>query len=356
MVRSLLPILIALALAGCSKGGAEGSAPQMPPVFVETQVVKPGAIRDFAALVGQLDAEESVVIRPEISGTITEILFEEGAPVAAGTMLVRLRDDERRAALAAAEARARLAADTHRRFRELGEQQITSKSELERVARELDVAQAEVDRARVRLDRTRIRAPFAGRLGARKVSPGDRVDSQTPIVDLQAAERLRLAFALPERYAPIAKVGAALEVAVAAYPGEWFAGEVYFVAPAVDTASRQLLLKAWVQNQQGRLWPGQFATIRAEIARRDDALVVPDSALAYDGDTSFVWRVGAERKAERVTVETGLHQEGRIEIRKGVAEGDEIVVAGTNKVFPGATLTTGPPATSGAREGRSSES
>ena len=63
-----------------------------------------------------------------------------------------------------------------------------------------------------------------------------------------------------------------------------------------------------------------------------------------------------ERKAERVAVETGLHQEGRIEIRKGVAEGDEIVVAGTNKVFPGATLTTGPPATSGAREEPSSES
>jgi membrane fusion protein (multidrug efflux system) len=116
------------------------------------------------------------------------------------------------------------------------------------------------------------------------------------------------------------------------------------------------LLKAWVPNSQGRLWPGQFATVRAEIARHDDALVVPDSALAYDGDASFVWRVGAQRKAERVDVETGLRQEGRIEIRKGVAAGDEIVVAGTNKVFPGATLMTAPPPAAGAESKPASES
>jgi len=353
MVRSVLAVLTALVAASCSKGGAGSPAARMPPVFVETEVVKPGLIRDFAALVGQLEAEESVVIRPEIAGTITEILFEEGASVAAGTMLVRLRDDERRAELAAAEARARLAADTHRRFRALGEEQIMSKAELERATRELDVAEAEVERARVRLDRTRIRAPFAGRLGARRVSPGDRVDSRTAIVDLHAADRLRLSFALPERYAPLAKVGTPLEVTVAAYPGDRFAGEVYFVAPAVDPASRQLQLKAWVPNPRGRLLPGQFATIRAEIARREDAIVVPDSALVYDGETSFVWRVGAERKAERIPVEIGLRQEGRIEIRKGVAEGDEVVVAGTNKVFPGATLTTAAPS---APHGEPSES
>ena len=220
---------------------------------------------------------------------------------------------------------------------------MTSKWELERVTRELDVARAEVERERVRLEKTRIRAPFAGRLGARKVSPGNRVDSGTLLVELHATERLRLAFAMPERFAPLAHVAVPLEVAVAAYPDEWFAGEVYFVDPTVDAASRQLLLKGWVPNAQARLWPGQFARVRIEVARRDDALAVPDSALVYDGQAAFVWRVAGERKAERVAVETGLRQEGRIEIRKGVVSGDEIVVAGTNKVFPGATLVAGPP-------------
>lgn len=342
MIRPILVTIAATALlVGCSKGGAQ-APPAVPPVFVETTVVNPAPIRDFAELVGQLEAEESVEIRPEMSGTVEKILFEEGAVVEAGALLLRLRDDERKAEFAAAEARERLAADTHRRFRQLAEEQVASASELERVARELDIAHAEVERARVRLNRTRIHAPFAGQLGARKVSPGARVTPDTPLVELYATERLRVVFAVPERYAPVVRVAVPLEVAVAAYPDEWFPAEVYFVSPAVDPTSRQRLLKGWVPNPQGRLWPGQFARIRTEIARRDQALVVPDSALVYDGQTSFVWRVGTERKAERVEVETGLRHEGRIEIRKGVHAGDEVVVAGTNKIFPGATLLTGP--------------
>jgi membrane fusion protein (multidrug efflux system) len=340
----MLIIIAVASLAACGHGGgAEATAPAMPPVFVETSIVKPEVMRDVAELVGQLEAEESVEIRPEVEGTITAVLFEEGAAVKAGTPLFRLRNDEQKAELAAAVARERLAADTHRRFKSLSEEEIMSKSEIERVTREHDVASAEVDRVRVRLDKMEIRAPFEGRLGTRKVSPGDHVETTTPLVDLHATKRLRLVFAVPERYAPVLRKDVAVEVNVAAYPDDWFPGKVYFVAPAVDAASRQLMLKGWVENGDGRLWPGQFARIRAEIARRDDALALPDSALVYDGQASFVWRVAAERKAERVTVETGLRQGGKIEIRKGIASGDEIVVAGTNKIFPGATLMTGPP-------------
>ncbi|MGH7805842.1 MAG: efflux RND transporter periplasmic adaptor subunit [Candidatus Binatia bacterium] len=359
MLRAfVVAIVSALLSAACSGGGADGKpAGTMPPVFVETMVMKPSAIRDVAELVGQLEAEESVDLRAEIRGIIEEVAFEEGTRVEAAALLFRLRDSEQAAELAAAEARERLAADTHRRFRELAEQEVTSRWELERVSRELDVARAEVARARVRLAKTRIRAPFAGKLGARKVSPGDTIDSDTMLVDIHATERLRLALAVPERFAPVARVGIPLEVAVAAYPGEWFRGEVYFVAPAVDAANRQLSLKAIVQNSDGRLWPGQFAEIRTELTRRDEALVVPDSALVYEGQTSFVWRVGDDRKAERVDVEVGIHGEGKIELRKGVAVGDEVVVAGTNKLFPGAMIATDPPpasASAPAEAGRGS--
>jgi membrane fusion protein (multidrug efflux system) len=345
----LLAMTIALVPA-CSRGG-DGKPPAMPPVFVETEVVKPANIRDVAQLVGQLEAEESVAIQPEIEGIVDEILFEEGARAEKGAVLVRLRGADQAADLAAATARERLAADTFRRFHQLGEEQVTSKWEIERVTRELDVARAERERAQVRLEKTRLKAPFAGSLGSRRVSPGEWVSTETVIVEVHATERLRLRFALPERYAPLARVGNRVEVNVAAYPDVWFPGEVYFVDPAVDQASRQLTLKGWVQNREQRLRPGQFATIRAEVDRRDAALVVPDSALVYDGQASFVWKVGAERKAERADVETGIREQGNIEIRRGIASGDEIVVAGTNKVFPGATvMTSPPPAASGHAE------
>ena len=315
----------------------------MPPVFVETAVVKPELIRDVAELVGQLEAEESVELRPEVAGTVAEVLFEEGARVETGKPLFRLRDDEQKAELAAATAREQLAASMRRRFSNLAEDEVTSKSELDRVVREHEVARAEAERARVRLDKMLIRAPFAGRLGSRRVSPGDRVETDTELVDIHATERLRLIFAVPERYAAVLRKDFPVEVNVAAYADEWFPGAVYFVAPAVDATSRQLGLKGWVPNPEGRLWPGQFARIRAEIARHDEALVVPDTALVYDGQSSFVWRVAAERKAERIRVETGFRYEGKIEIRKGIASGDEVVVAGTNKVFPGATVADGAP-------------
>src|SRR5438105_3938745 len=113
MIRATLIIIAAASLAACGHGGgAEATARAMPPVFVETSFVKPEVMRDVAELVGQLEAEESVEIRPEVEGTITAVLFEEGAAVKAGTPLFRLRSDEQKAELAAAVARERLAADT----------------------------------------------------------------------------------------------------------------------------------------------------------------------------------------------------------------------------------------------------
>jgi membrane fusion protein, multidrug efflux system len=209
MIRSrTIPLAIAaLAFAACRGSGAnEGGPPEMPPVFVETAVVEPEALRETAKLVGQLEAEESVVLRPEIDGVVEQILFDEGARVEEGTVLVRLRDAQQKAELASARARAALAADTHRRFRELAEQEVTSAWELERVTRELEVARAEVERAEVALERTRIRAPFAGRLGARSISPGDRVSPETNLVPIHATDRLRLIMPIPERYASLAEV------------------------------------------------------------------------------------------------------------------------------------------------------
>lgn len=349
--RTILLAIAALAFAACRGSGAnEDGRPEMPPVFVETAVVKPEALRETAKLVGQLEAEESVVLRPEIDGIVEDILFDEGARVEEGTVLVRLRDSQQEAELAAMRARAALAADTHRRFRELAEQEVTSAWELERVTRELEVAKAEVAQAEVALERTKIRAPFDGRLGARSISPGDRVSPDTDLVAIHATDRLRLIMPIPERYASLAEVGATVRVSVASIPDEWFTGEIYFVDPAVDVESRGLLLKGWVPNDHGRLRPGQFVEIRSDTREVADALAVPDSALVYESGNAFVWRVGAERKAERVDVETGIRDGGRIQVSEGLAAGDEVVVAGVNKVFPGATLKAAPPPSASAAD------
>jgi membrane fusion protein (multidrug efflux system) len=312
-------------------------------VNVEIAPVAHTAISDVVALVGQLEAEESVVLKPETSGVVQAVFFEDGDRVRAGQVLLQLRDGEERARLREAAAQLTLAEDEYGRTKALADRKTVSVAELDRATANVEASRARRDRAQVELDRMTIRAPFDGILGAREVSPGDRVSKTTALVRIDAVDRLRLAFSVPEMAVTAMRVGSPVEVTVAPFPNERFAGQVYFVAPTLDPASRRLQLKAWVANADHRLRPGLFTNIALEVAKRDDALVIPESALAYDADGAFVWRVGAGDVAERVPVTIGIREAGRVEVTSGLAAGDRVVAAGTHKVAPGAVVRDVPP-------------
>jgi membrane fusion protein (multidrug efflux system) len=274
---------------------------------------------------------------------VATVSFEDGDRVRAGQVLLQLRDGEQRARLHEAEAQLTLAEDEYRRTKALAAKQTVSVAELDRATANAEAARARRDLAQVELDRMTIRAPFDGLMGAREVSPGDRVSKTTALVRIDAVDRLRLLFTVPELAVTAMRVGSPVVVSVAAYPDEHFPGQVYFVAPTLDPASRRLLLKAWVANADHRLRPGMFTNIGLEVARRDDALVIPESALAYDVDGAFVWRIGEGETAQRVPVQIGIREAGRVEVTSGLAAGERIVSAGTHKVAPGAVVRDVPP-------------
>lgn len=338
---ALLAVLAAGACGSPANSAPKAAAP--PPVNVELAPVVQTAIHDTVDLVGQLEAAESVVLKAETSGVVATVSFEDGDRVRAGQVLLQLRDGEERARLREAEAELTLAEDEYRRTRALADRKTVSAAELDRATANAEAARARRDLAQVELDRMTIRAPFDGALGAREVSPGDRVSKTTALVRIDAVDRLRLLFTVPELAVTAMRVGSPVAVAVAAFPGERFAGRVYFVAPTLDPASRRLSLKAWVDNDDHRLRPGMFANIGLEVARRDDALVIPESALAYDADGAFVWRVGAGDVAQRAPVTIGIREAGRVEVTGGLAAGDRIVAAGTHKVASGAVVRDVPP-------------
>ncbi len=339
MTGALLLLAVAVAAAACGEAGSHPSgSPAFPPIAVEAITVEPGTLRDEVELVGQLEADESIVLRPEIDGIVQSIEFAEGDSVPAGALLVRLRDDWQRAALAEATAARVLAEQAYGRARPLAGGGVLSAAELDRVTAELTAARAREDLARVALARTAIRAPFAGVLGPRLVSPGDRVTPETPLVQLDAVDRLKLVFTVPEMAVPLVRPQVDVTLTVAPFPDETFPGRVYFVSPTLDPESRRLLLKAHVPNPARRLRPGHFAKIRVEAAERDDALVVPASALVQEAGGTFVWRIQADGTAVRVPVEVGLRRADSVEIVSGIAAGDRIVSAGTHKVVPGAPL------------------
>jgi membrane fusion protein (multidrug efflux system) len=338
IARGVVLLVAATSAIGCTDSGATAPAPGPAPIVVELTNVATEEMRDVVDLVGQLEAEESVLIKPETRGVIATVDFVEGQEVAAGTLLFRLRDEEQQARLHEADANLLLANEQYDRAKTLAAQRSVSQDELDRAVASRDAAKARRELARVALDRTMIRAPFDGALGARLVSPGDRVDTNTGLVNIEALARLRLLFSLPEVAVPLARIGMPLELTVAARPGDRFAGEVYFVAPALDAANRRLLLKALVPNPERKLRPGMFATIRVEVARHPDALVIPETALAYDAGGAYVWRLNGDHTAERAHVTVGLRSAARVEITAGLRAGDRIVAAGTHKVTAGAPL------------------
>jgi membrane fusion protein (multidrug efflux system) len=326
--------LFALLAVSCHSDALESSE-GLPPSVVETALVESRLFSERVEVVGQLAAAESVVIRPEVSGVVESIEFQEGQRVAAGDTLFVLRSDEQRAALREAEANRVLAADVFERTEKLSKVKVSAVSELTRARAGVAAAEAVVDLARVNLDRTRVRAPFDGALGARSVSPGDWVDSDVALVQIDAVDRLQLQFSLPENAIALAKEGLEVTARVAAYPDEAFVGAVYFISPSLDTDSRRLGLKAWVPNSDGRLRPGMFARVELEVERTEQALLVPESAIANDASGHYVWRVNPEKLAERAAVELGTRREGQVVVLSGLAAGDTIVTSGTHKVYEG---------------------
>jgi membrane fusion protein (multidrug efflux system) len=324
--------------AGCGPDGAEALPEHEEATVVELTRVEAGLLRDTSTFGGQLEPENSVLLKPETDGVVESIAFAEGQRVVTGQELVRLRDREQIARLQEAKAMLSLAREVHERTRRLLSRNAASAAQRDEAAAELEVASARVALAQLAFDRTRILAPFDGVAGARLVSPGDRVTDETPLVGISAVDRLQVIFALSEHAVPYARPGVRVEVMVAPYPGERFPGEVFYVSPTLDPASRRLIMKAWVPNQDGRLAAGLFAEVDLEIGRRENAIVVPESAIVFDRQGTYVWRVGEDSVAERAPVETGLRSEGRVEVTLGLQPGDVIVSAGTHKVKEGRLL------------------
>lgn len=320
--------------------GEPEQAEQERAVAVETALVRAVDFVEDITAIGTLLASEVVRIRPEVSGVVREIRFEEGSRVERGALLFVLDDEKLRrelaadqAALASARSQLENARRVYQRFWRLYERRGVARDELDQRETEYEVAQAEVSRlqAEVALDRelledTRIRAPMDGRLSAKSVDVGDYVEEGDELVTLYS-DRLEIAFDAPERYMGRVRQGLPVVVAVSAYPEREFQGRVGFVSPSVNEQTRTFQVKAMVGDPEALLKPGVFATARLVLDVREDRPAVPETALVAtrEGYVVFVVQGG---KAEMRPVAIGLRRAGLAEARQGLDVGQEVVVAG----------------------------
>lgn len=238
---------------GCKGGGAKGPHAMDFPIPVKMEPVVVESIEEKISLVGTLSANEMVEVRPEISAPVKKIQFVEGEWIEEGTPLLELDDEKLSAQLAEQQASFELAEANFRRSAELIKRSAVSQQDFDEMKSKLQVQTATLQRTKRELDDTKIKAPFHGMTGQRMVSTGQYVQPTDIITTLVDLTPIKANFRVPERYLGILKTGQKVSLSVAAFPKEHFEGTVYFISPVVEEATRTVMVRAELPNEDRRL-------------------------------------------------------------------------------------------------------
>ena len=304
---------------------------------VEVVAARADTVVDAISASGQIEALQSIELRPEVEGRIVEILVREGQEVARGRALFKVDDAELKAQVARAEADRDLARQALERTKQLVAENASSAADLERAEATARSTQAQLDLLQIRLERTTIRAPFAGVVGRRLVSLGDYVTSAKSLVSLQTVNPQRVTFNVPERNASVLRNGQTVRFRVASLPGRDFSGRVDFVDPVVQLPARTILIKAQVPNRDRVLQPGMFVEAHLATEVRPNAVLVPEDGVMLLSGATLAWVV-KDGKADRRDVVLGVRSRGWVEVRSGIAAGELVVVGGQERLGPGAPV------------------
>ena len=292
---------------------------------------------DETQSVGSLRSFQGVMLRPEVGGRVSQVLFKDGQKVKKGQLLVQFDDQLPAAQLAQAKAELSIAQANHTRNQELVSQNFISKRSLDESDAALQVAQAKLALAQATLQRLKVLAPFDGTAGLRQINVGDYLKDGTDMVNVEDIEAVLLDFRLAERFQAKIKPGQKAQVTMDALPGRKFTAIIQAIDPLIDANGRSVGVRGCIDNRQMQLRPGMFARVNAVFGERDDALVIPEEAIVPQGGRSTVIRIVAgpnkdELISERVTVKIGIRQPGRVEILEGLSMGDSVVVAGQQRL------------------------
>jgi membrane fusion protein (multidrug efflux system) len=320
-----------------------------PPATVEAAGVEIGSVVRNVQAIGTLRAYESVTIRPEISGRITGIHFDEGLRVERGTVLIELDDSVYAAEVKEKAANRRLAELAFDRANKLVERRVASVEDRDIALAQLQANDAALQLSQARLAKTRLRAPFDGIIGLRNVSIGDFVDAGDDLVGLVELDPIKVDFRIGEIHLRDIAPGQTLSIQVNAFPGEEFSGRVYAIEPQVDLNGRAIVIRAELPNTDRRLRPGLFARIDLIVNEAAEALLISEDAIVPRGDQHFVYRL-VESQAILTEVTLGKRKDTWVEITDGLSADDIVITAGQLKLRDGATVRAVGDATAGTAQ------
>ncbi|MEP6908525.1 MAG: efflux RND transporter periplasmic adaptor subunit [Pseudoxanthomonas sp.] len=317
--------------------GAGAGAAAGKPVAVEAAKVEVVRLVDDAQAVGSLRSRRSVVLRPEVSGRITQLNFTDGQRVRKGQVLVQFDDQLPLAQVQQSQAELSIAQANQKRNQELVAQNFVSQRSLDESAANLQVAQAKLSLAKATAARLKIVAPFDGIAGIRLVNAGDYLKDGSDIVNIEDIDALFVDFRLPERFQSKVRRGQTALLDIDALPGRRFSAQIQAIDPLIDANGRSVGIRGCIDNRQLQLRPGMFARANTVFSVRDDARVIPEEAIVPQGNRQFVIKLldgpsAQTRTTQRVEVKVGIRGLGKVEILEGLEAGDTVVAAGQQRV------------------------
>ncbi len=303
---------------------------------VRSLIVESRELTDAITLSGTLLPDEETNLAFETSGKVTEIYFIEGQDVKKGQLLAKLNDATLQANLKRLKAQQQLTEDRLRRQRALLEKEAVSKEAFQEAEVALMTLMAEIEQVEAQIRQTELRAPFDGTLGLRQVSVGEFVSTSQSIASLTATNRLKVEFAVPERYASQLSAGRSLTF-VCEGDSEKRHAQIYATDSRVDTETRTLTVRAIYNNPTGALVPGRYVQVTLTAQYFAETLAVPSEAIISEMgiDKVFLYIGG---KAQPVQIKKGLRTASDVQILSGIEVGDTVITSGTMQLRTGMSV------------------
>ncbi|HEX3845954.1 MAG TPA: efflux RND transporter periplasmic adaptor subunit [Steroidobacteraceae bacterium] len=359
--KMVVPLVILLVAVAVVLGGVHGchlfvggmmkkymGAAAQAPQTVSTAVATKSSWQSQTQAIGSLRAVRGADLAAQAAGIVETLHMESGKDVAAGEVLMRLRPNDDPAKLEQLQAAAALAEQTYKRDQEQLAAQAISQAVLDTDVSNLKSARAQVIAQQALIDEKIVRAPFAGRLGIRQVDEGQYLTAGTTVVTLQALDPILIDFYVPQQALAHVRVGQKAVAAVDTFPKEQFTGTIDSINSKVDSASRNVQVRASFPNVDHRLLPGMYASVYIDDGDPVDRITLPQSAITYNpyGDTVFVIeRSGKDPNgkpqahAQQRFVQLGATRGDQVAVLDGLKEGEEVVTGGQMKLRNGVPVT-----------------
>ena len=340
---SVLTALLSFAVLAVSANWPDIARAQTPGAGQSVPVIVAPAVRaelvDRVEALGTTRANETVRLTASVTETVRQILFDDGQMVEAGDILVVLNKAEEEADLRAAEAILTERQLAFERAQELESRQFTTTAQLDERRAALLEAEAAIEAVKARIANRVVRAPFAGVVGFRNISPGALVEPGDLITTLDDLSVIKLDLTVPAVFLTTLTRGLDIVAKARALDDRSFDGTVSSIDSRVDPVTRSITVRALIPNADGTLKPGLLMT--ADLLKNPrEGIVIPEEALIPQGSDTHVLVVDPDTDtAERREVEIGLRRPGSVEVLSGLEEGELIITHGTQRVRPGQAVT-----------------